>query len=290
VTLRRALLGSALVLVALCFVASPAAKGADWAAPTVRSAGFARAPSATTGRAAGHFETVSKEPKPLQLRETCVKRSDRATVVRFRSADGVRLLGVMLGRGPAAVVLTHESRGWICSWLPYGRMLARRGFRVLVFDARGNGSSSATRSPSRRFRFDLDIAAAVREVRRRGARSVVLAGGSLGAMGSLVVGSSLRPPVDGVVAVSPGTRFQGVDAEAAVERLAVPVLYVVATEDAGFPDLARSLYEATAIDDKRLVVVNGFGHGNEVLAIAEARSAVDRFIDEHSRRVVQPRR
>jgi pimeloyl-ACP methyl ester carboxylesterase len=250
VTLRRALLASVLALVALSIVGSPAAK----------------------------------PPKPLELRETCVKRSDRATVVRFRSADGVRLLGVMLGHGPAVVVLTHESRGWICSWLPYGRTLARRGFRVLVFDARGNGSSSATRSPSRRFRFDLDIAAAVREVRRRGAETVVLAGGSLGAMGSLIVGSSLQPRVDGVVAVSPGTSFRGVDAEAAVPRLRVPVLYVVATEDAGFPETTRTLYEATATVDKRLVVVTGFGHGNEVLAIAEAREAVDRFIDEHARR------
>ena len=249
-TLQRLLLGGALVLIAFTVVGS----------------------------------SLAKRPKPLELRETCVKRSDRATVVRFRSADGVRLLGVMLGRGPAGVVLTHESSGWICSWLPYGRTLARRGYRVLVIDARGNGSSSASRSPSRRFRFDLDIAAAARELRRRGARSVVLGGGSLGAMGSLIVGASLRPPVDGVVAVSPGTSFRGVDAAAAVPRLRVPVLYVVASEDAGFPEATRTLYEATASEDKRLVVVDGFGHGNEVMAIADAREAVDRFINEHSRR------
>jgi pimeloyl-ACP methyl ester carboxylesterase len=234
-------------------------------------------------------EAAAKEPKPLKLRETCVKRADHATIVRFRSSDGMRLLGVMLGRGRAAAVLTHEGRGWICSWLPYGRTLARRGFRVLVFDARGNGSSSATRSPTRRFRFDLDISAAVREVRRRGAESVVLAGGSLGAMGSLVVAASLRPSVDGVVAVSPGISFGGVDAEAAARRLAVPVLYVVAQEDADFPDAARTLFEATATQDRRLVVVPGLGHGNEVLASAEARDAVDRFFDEHSRRTPQLR-
>jgi pimeloyl-ACP methyl ester carboxylesterase len=250
VTLRRSLLGSALALAALTVVCSPSAK----------------------------------PPKPLELREACVKRSDRATIVRFRSADRVRLLGVMIGRGPAGVVLTHESSGWICSWLPYGRTLARRGFRVFIIDARGNGSSSASPRPSRRYRFDLDIAAAAREMRRRGAQTVILGGGSLGAMGSLIVGASQRPPVDAVFAVSPGTSFRGVDAEAAVPRLRVPVLYVVASEDAGFPETTRRLYEATASDDKRVVVVNGFGHGNEVMAIAEAREAVDRFIDEHSRR------
>jgi dienelactone hydrolase len=248
--LGRVLLGSALALVVLSSVGSSAAK----------------------------------EPKPLKLRETCVKRSDRATVVRFRSADGVRLLGVMLGRGPAGVVLTHESQGTICAWLPYGRTLARRGFRVLVIDARGNGSSSTTRSPSRRFRFDLDVAAAARELRRRGARTVVLAGGSLGAMASLVVGASLQPPVDGVVAVSPSTFFRGVDAASAVRRLVVPVLYVVAEEDAGFPEAVRTLYDETAAEKKRLLVVSGGGHGYDVLTVPEARSAVDEFIDDRLRR------
>jgi pimeloyl-ACP methyl ester carboxylesterase len=232
----------------------------------------------------GGAAAAATEPKPLKLRETCVKRSDRATIVRFRSADGVRLLGVMLGRGPTVAVLTHEGRGWICSWLPYGRTLARRGFRALVIDARGNGSSSASRSPSRRFRFDLDVAAAVREVRRRGAQSVILAGGSLGAMASLVTAASIQPRVDGVVAVSPGTSFGGVDAEDAVRRLGVPALFVVAQDDADFPATTRALYEATATQSKDLLVVAGRGHGNEVLAIPEARAAVDRFFDEHERR------
>jgi hypothetical protein len=62
------------------------------------------------------------------------------------------------------------------------------------------------------------------------------------------------------------------------------VLHIVASEDAGFPETTRTLYEATATADKRLVVVTGFGHGNEVMAIAEAREAVDSFIDEHARR------
>jgi pimeloyl-ACP methyl ester carboxylesterase len=238
----------------------------------------------------GEASSSAKPPKPLELRETCVKRSDRATVVRFRSADGVRLLGVMLGRGPAAVVLAHESDSTLCSWLPYGRTLARRGYRVLVFDARGNGSSSASRSPSRRFRVDLDVMGAVREMRRRGARSVVLAGGSFGAMASIGAGASVRPPVDAVVPVSPGVTYRGLDAEAAARRLEVPTLFVVAREDADFPQAARLLYEATATRDKRLLAVPGFGHGSDVLAQSgEAREAVNRFIGEHSRRAPRGR-
>ena len=118
-TLRRVLLGLALALVA-ALAGREAAATSAWPA------------------------AESKPPKPLKLREACVRRSDRATVARFRSQDGVRLLGVVLGRGPAAVVLSHESDSTLCSWLPYGRTLARRGYRVLVFDARGRGSSSGS--------------------------------------------------------------------------------------------------------------------------------------------------
>jgi alpha-beta hydrolase superfamily lysophospholipase len=297
VTLRRILFGLALALVAAlgAWVSTPSARpvGADGsrAKPAILKAGIASdALGAGVSTSSARPAAESKTPKPLKLRETCVKRSDRATVVRFRSADGVRLLGVMLGRGPAAVVLAHESDSTLCSWLPYGRTLARRGYRVLVFDARGRGSSSASRSPSRRFRVDLDVSAAAREMRRRGARSVVLAGGSFGAMASIAAGGSVRPPVDGVVPVSPGVTFRGLDAEAAARRLNVPTLFVVAQEDAGFPDAARTLYEATATPDKRLLVVAGFGHGSDVLALSdEARAAVDRFIDDHSRRTLRMR-
>ena len=111
----------------------------------------------------------------------------------------------------------------------------------------------------------------------------MLAGGSLGAMASLVVGASQQPPVDGVVAVSPSTFFRGVDAAAAVRRLAVPVLYVVAAEDTGFPEAVRTLYDETATENKRLLVVSGTGHGHEVLTVPEARAAVDEFIDERLR-------
>jgi alpha-beta hydrolase superfamily lysophospholipase len=84
--------------------------------------------------------------------------------------------------------------------------------------------------------------------------------------------------------------FRGLDAEEAARRLNVPTLFVVAQEDAGFPEAARTLYEATATPDKRLLVVAGFGHGSDVLALsAEARAAVDRFIDDHSRRTLRMR-
>ena len=67
------------------------------------------------------------KPSPLHLREHCVRKSDHARVVRFRAADRARLIGVMLGKGPVGVAVGHELRADLCNWLPFARLLARRG-------------------------------------------------------------------------------------------------------------------------------------------------------------------
>ena len=118
--------------------------------------------------------------RPLKLRETCVTRAERNNVVRFRASDGVRLIGVQLGRGPRVVILAHQGASNLCIWVPYGRALAAQGYRVLVFDHRSRGSSGGASHWRRLNRVDYDVIGAVRTMRARGATSVVLGGGSLG--------------------------------------------------------------------------------------------------------------
>ena len=38
--------------------------------------------------------------------------------LRFQASDGTRLVGHKFGSGRVAVVLAHESRGWLCDWVP----------------------------------------------------------------------------------------------------------------------------------------------------------------------------
>jgi hypothetical protein len=80
---------------------------------------------------------VARRPPPLRLQQRCVTRAERRRVVRFAAVDGVRLIGVLLGSGPRAVVLAHQGGGGganLCIWMPYTRSLARPGYRVLAFD------------------------------------------------------------------------------------------------------------------------------------------------------------
>jgi pimeloyl-ACP methyl ester carboxylesterase len=224
----------------------------------------------------------AKKPPPLRLKERCVTRAERKRVVRFKAADGTRLLGVMLGRGGRTVALAHQGASNLCIFVPYGRALARAGYRVLVYDQRRYGSSDWPRSSARTFRVDLDAVGAARELRRRGAKSVVLVGASLGAAGVVAGAASARPVVDGVVSLSSPGVYVNVNVERAAARLTASALFVAAEQDEPFHTDALTLHAAAASQDKQLVIVPGPLHGVDLLGIPSVRSLVDGWIAAHS--------
>lgn len=203
----------------------------------------------------------AKRPKPLVMRDSCVRGSLRNGIVRFTAADRVRLIGVRLGSGPRGVVLAHMSGQNLCAWLPDARRLAAAGYHVLAFDMRQHGSSSTPAAYRKWNRFDLDVRAAVATLRRRGARTVVTAGGSLGAIAVVAAGPTTRPPVDGIVSLSPPVAAGPLSGERAAPRINSPTLYAAAEDDRSFADAARRLYELTAASDKRLLIFPGGAHG-----------------------------
>lgn len=231
-------------------------------------------------------------PSPLSAWERqCLRSSDRARVVTFQTADRKRLVGVEMGSGTVGVVLGHQVRSTICEWLPHARRLARGGFRVLAFDFRSQGSS-ATRPVSgpelvRLSRADLDMAAAARFIRGRGASKVVLVGSSMGGTGALVAATQVVPPVSAVVALSPPRTYGRTDAVAAGARLTVPVLIIAAQDDAGFSGEAQAVFDGIASTDKQLELVAGSKHGTYLLEGAQGaplRALFDRYIREKTGR------
>jgi pimeloyl-ACP methyl ester carboxylesterase len=232
-------------------------------------------------------EAAQAAPKPLELKERCVSRAERRGIVRFSAADRVRLIGVVFGRGPNAVVLAHQGGGaagpTLCSWVPYARSLARAGYRVLAFDHRGYGSSSKPSRADRLFRIDADVVAAVALLRKRGATRVVVGGASLG--GAAVVGAAarIRPAVQGVFTLGAPQAFGSVDALAAARTLQVPALFTAAVDDDPFDDDARALFDACTSVDKRLEIFPGSRHGSPTLRDPQAKALVDSWIAAHLR-------
>ena len=201
--------------------------------------------------------------------EACI-----ATSARFRATDGVRLAGAVLGRGRTGIVFAHQVAGDRCQWLPFARELAGRGYRALVFDMRGYGASSGIANVSPH----LDVAGAAAELRRRGARRIVLVGASMGGTGVVGAAPTIRPAIAGVVELSAPTGFGGVDALAAARRLTRPALFVAGRDDGDFAHASRALHRAAPSKDKKLVIVPTSWHGVDLVSLPAVKKLVLDFV------------
>jgi pimeloyl-ACP methyl ester carboxylesterase len=239
------------------------------------------------GGAAGTASTAATPPTTAAApAKPCLQQAGSATAVRFTTKAGATLIGVVLGRGRTGLVLGHQVGSDLCEWLPQAQTFAEQGYQALAFDFAGYGDSQPGSGPDAR--VDTDVVAAAGQLRRRGADRIVLIGSSMGGTAVLSAATRIRPPVAGVVNLSGPASFQGVDAEAAVARLRVPVLLVAAADDHPFVDDARAMYRAAPVGDKRLLVVPGGGHGTSLLEFGadapKVQAAVRRFIADHTRR------
>ena len=207
--------------------------------------------------------------RPLSLSETCVSRAERFSALRFFAADDTPLAGVVLGSGPRAVVLAHGSGGDLCSWVPHARRLAAAGYRVLAYDSRSG------------LRVDLDVAAAVAALRRTGSDHVVVMGSSLGAAGALIGAASLASPPAAVVSLSAPAAYGPLRALPATRRLHAPVFFAASAEDEPFVSDARAFYAASVSSERRLEILPGAAHGEQMLEDPAFRARVTAFIAAH---------
>ncbi len=192
-------------------------------------------------------------------------------VIEVPVSDGA-LRAVIVGEGKAGVVLAHQVRSDLCSWLPVAPRLAARGYAALAFDFGGDPQA--------------DVAAAVAELKRAGTERVVLVGASMGAIASLQAAAA-DTKVVGVVSVSSPTSYESLDGFKAARRLHVPVLYVAGAGDTQFAQAARGLYRATASPNKRLVLLDDFAHGTDLLNGPEGsrlRHLIVAFVDARTRK------
>jgi pimeloyl-ACP methyl ester carboxylesterase len=200
------------------------------------------------------------------LDEPCLDDVRSATPFRFPTSGGAMLVGVVLGHGRTGLVFAHGRGGDLCEWLPRAQGFAEQGYQALAFDFEGFGDSRPGSGPDAR--LDADVAAAVQQLRRRGAERIVLIGSSMGATAVLVAATRIRPPVAGVVSLSGPGALGAVSAWTAMPRLRVPALFVAAADDQPFVGAARAVYRRARAADKRLLIVRR-GHGSIMLAFPE---------------------
>lgn len=186
-----------------------------------------------------------------------------AEAVTLTTRDGTELNAVLVGDGEVGVVLGHQLRSDFCSWVPFAKQLAERHMRALAINF-------ASTSP------DDDMVAGSRELRRRGAKRIILVGASMGGTAALVAAAKID--VAGVAALSAPRQFSGLDALPSVRRLEIRALFLVGRQDASFARDARRLYRAMKSRNKALVVTTGFEHGTDLLQDPEAERALLDFL------------
>jgi alpha-beta hydrolase superfamily lysophospholipase len=164
-------------------------------------------------------------------------------------------------------VLAHGYPSTLCEWTRYAPVLARAGFRVLMFDFRGSGLSKRGATGD----YLADIRGAAAEVRRRGAERVVLMGSSFGATAVLSAAPTVRPRPAGVVSVSAlltlNDRVSSFSPPAALApRVRSPLLLLWARGDYRFRrEEARRFVRAVPVRDKAVATFAGDWHGVSLL-------------------------
>jgi hypothetical protein len=232
-------------------------------------------PSAGPSTAAVPTAAASSSPAPRPAGARCAAELSTATQVRFPTAGGTSVAGVVLGAGRTGVLLFHTTQADVCQLAWYGAELAKAGYQALLIDFTGDGvSDRGQANPAE------DVVAAAAFMHGRGVTRIALIGASKGAIAVVGAAPRVQPPVLAVVSLSPPARFAGVDGLAAAPGIRVPVLYAVARGDGRFPAETQQLHDATpAGPNRRLVLVDGTAHGNVLLRLDQTvRQEVDAFL------------
>lgn len=200
--------------------------------------------------------------------------------VAITMPDGAPVLADAYGAGGHAVVLAPGGRFDRASWAPQARALAAAGFRVLAIDFRAsvrsrNGGASSCLYDA--VCLARDVLAAVRYLRRTGATTVSVVGGSLGG------GAAAQATVDGDPGEIDRVVLLAHMAIETPERMRGRKLFIVTRDDPG-PDgtprlrRIRDQYER-APDPKTLVILDGAAHAQFIFATAQGERLLDDVLE-----------
>ena len=192
----------------------------------------------------------------------------RVDHVSFATEDSGLIYADVYGESDRGVVLAHGGRFTKESWRPQAQWLARAGFRVLAFDFRGFGKSHGPGdSEMYTAPVQLDVLAAVHYLRKNGAKTVAVMGGSFG--GAAAADASIAShsgEIDRLILLA----AQG---NGPAEGIKAPLLIIIARDDASEEGLRLPRIRAwfdKAPQPKKLIVLDGSAHAQFLLQTAQS--------------------
>jgi pimeloyl-ACP methyl ester carboxylesterase len=195
---------------------------------------------------------------PIILALLLASQAAAQRTMSFPTEDGGVVYADIYGEGDRAVVLVHGGQFNKESWQKQAHALAELKFKVLALDLRGYGKS---RGPGDADSMDAplyqDVLAAVRYLRKSGAKTVSVVGASMGGWAAGDASIASKPgEIDRVV-------FLGSAPSRSADKLKCPSLFIVARDDASedgprLPGI-RAQYEK-APQPKELIILDGSAH------------------------------
>ncbi|MFJ1766384.1 alpha/beta hydrolase [Amycolatopsis sp. NPDC088138] len=270
----------ALVVSGCSAATPPPAPSSTPPAPTTLTSTTASPPPATPPPDYDHAvpERTRKTAQGFPV-NTCVPEKYDSRVLSLTTSDGLHLPAIDLGSGDRGILLDHESGYYICSWLDTAEKLAAKGYHVLVFEYRGHGAAPKTASPDLDD-FDKDTGAALTELHRRGAKSVLLGGASCGGSSAARLAAQEPHLVGLLILSSPSTC--GGDSVAAIRTVTKPAFFAVEPDDysGNMIGEVRKLYEASGApaDRKHLEILPGGTHGTDMLRDPATKDRLEKLI------------
>jgi pimeloyl-ACP methyl ester carboxylesterase len=201
--------------------------------------------------------------------------------VSFPTRDGGVVYADLYGKSERAVVLAHGGRFNKESWKEQVPAFLNAGFRALAIDFRGRGQSRGPQSESGDDGAEFDVLAAVRYLRKTGAKTVSVVGASFGGEAAANASIEAEPgEIDRLVLLAAWT-------DRPPEKMKGRKLFIVARDDANDEGLRlpkiRANYEKTA-GPKELIILDGSAHAQFLFATDQR----DRLLSEILRFLSQP--
>ena len=189
--------------------------------------------------------------------------------VSFPTKDGGFIYADMYGKGARGVVLAHGGRFDKESWEPQARALASAGFLVVAIDFRGYGHSRGPgQADPMSAPLHLDVLAGVRFLRKNGAKTVSLVGGSMGGGACADATIHAEPgEIESLVALG------AVAGNGAPEKIKGRKLFIVSREDANADGLRLPRLQAQydkVLQPKQLIVLEGSAHAQYLFQTDQA--------------------
>jgi pimeloyl-ACP methyl ester carboxylesterase len=174
------------------------------------------------------------------------------------------------------VVLAHGGRFTKESWKKQATELAQAGFRVLAIDLRGFGQSRPPEGgPSAEQGGRLDVLAAVEQLRKGGAKTVSVVGGSMGGDYAAEAAEASPGAIDRLVLLAAG-------AYTTLSTMKGRKLFIMAKDDVMGENTLRlprirAQYEKAA-EPKEFVLLEGSAHAQFLFATDQGERVMQEIL------------